>query len=136
VEVAPWRLALVLVMPYLAGLTDRQAAAAVRRCMDGPEALSLDWTDPGFDCTLVHECRDRLLTHAAAQRLLATLWSACKARGGLKARGTQRPDSPHVLAAVRTLHRGEGGLDARPHARKQLRAADPAWVPPHVPLDW
>jgi transposase len=34
VEVAPWRLALVVVMQYLEGLTDRQAADAVRRCMD------------------------------------------------------------------------------------------------------
>jgi transposase len=34
VEVAPWRLALVVVMPYITGLTDRQAADAVRRCMD------------------------------------------------------------------------------------------------------
>lgn len=34
VEVAPWRLALVMVRQYMAGLTDRQAADAVRRCMD------------------------------------------------------------------------------------------------------
>ena len=32
-EVAPWRLALVMVMQYLAGRTDRQAADAVRRCL-------------------------------------------------------------------------------------------------------
>jgi transposase len=41
VEVAPWRLALVLVMQDLEGLTDRQAAEAVRRCMDWQDALSL-----------------------------------------------------------------------------------------------
>jgi transposase len=34
VEVAPWRLALVVVMQYIEGLTDRQAADAVRRCID------------------------------------------------------------------------------------------------------
>src|SRR5918998_761605 len=34
VEVAPWRLAIVMVMQYLEGLTDRQAAEALRRCMD------------------------------------------------------------------------------------------------------
>jgi transposase len=33
-EVAPWRLALVMVMQYIEGLTDRQAADAVRRCID------------------------------------------------------------------------------------------------------
>ena len=105
VEVAPWRLALVLVMQYIEGLTDRQAADAVRRCMDWKYALSLDLTDPGFDFTLLHDFRDRLLTHEAAQRLLDTFLSACKGRGWLKARGTQRTDSTHVLAAVRTLHR-------------------------------
>jgi transposase len=40
--VAPWRFALVLVMQYIEGLTDRQAAGAVRRCMDWKYALSLD----------------------------------------------------------------------------------------------
>ena len=42
VEVAPWRLALVVVMPYIEGLTDRQAADAVCRCMDWQDALSLN----------------------------------------------------------------------------------------------
>ena len=46
VEVAPWRLALVMVMQYIEGLTDRQAADAVRRCMDWKYALSLDLHDP------------------------------------------------------------------------------------------
>jgi transposase len=63
VEVPPWRLALVVVMQYMEGRTDRQAADAVRRCMDGQYALSLDWHDPGFDFTLLHDFRERLLTH-------------------------------------------------------------------------
>ena len=49
------RLALVMVMQYIEGLTDRQAADAVRRCMDWKYALSLDLTDPGFDFTLLHD---------------------------------------------------------------------------------
>ena len=55
VEIAPWRLALVMVMQYIEGLTDRQAADAVRRCMDWKYALSLDLTDPGFDFTLLQQ---------------------------------------------------------------------------------
>jgi transposase len=70
VEVAPWRLALVLAMQYIEGLTDRQAADAVRRCMDWKYALSLDLHDPGFNFTLLHDFRDRLLAYDAAQRLL------------------------------------------------------------------
>jgi transposase len=66
VEVSPWRLALVVVMQYMEGLTDRQAADAVRRCMDWKYALSLDLHDPGFDCTLLHDFRERLLAHDAS----------------------------------------------------------------------
>ena len=120
VEVAPWRLALVMVMQYIEGLTDRQAADAVRRCMDWKYALSLELTDPGFDFTLLHDFRQRLLTHEAAQRLLDTFLTTCKARGWIKARGTQRTDSTHVLAAIRTLHRLECVLEAMHYALNQL----------------
>jgi transposase len=50
--------------------------------------------------------------------------------------GTQRTDSTHVLAAIRTLHRLECVLEARHDALNQLSAAEPAWVQQHVPLDW
>src|SRR5207245_6366348 len=79
VEVPPWRLALVVVMQYMEGLTDRQAADAVRRCMDWKYALSLDLHDPGFDFTLLHDFRERLLTHEAAQPLLDTFLTTCNA---------------------------------------------------------
>jgi transposase len=136
VEVAPWRLALVVVMQYMEGLTDRQAADAVRRCMDWKYALSLDLHDPGFDFTLLHDFRQRLLTHEAAQRLLDTFLSTCKARGWIKARGTQRTDSTHVLAAIRNLHRLECVLEAMHYALNQLSNADPTWVQQRVPLEW
>ena len=136
VEVAPWRLALVMVMQYLEGLTDRQAADAVRRCMDWKYALSLDLHDPGFDFTLLHDFRCRLLAHEGAQRLLDTFLSTCKARGWLKARGTQRTDSTHVLAAIRTLHRLECVLEAMHYALNQLSDVAPAWVRQQVPPAW
>jgi transposase len=136
VKVAPWRLALVVVMQYIEGLTDRQAADAVRRCMDWKYALSLDLSDPGFDFTLLHDFRCRVLTQEAGQRFLDTFLAACKARGWIKARGTQRTDSTHVLAAIRTLHRLECVLEAMHYALNQLSAAEPAWVQQHVPLDW
>ena len=78
VEVAPWRLALVVVMQYLEGLTDRQAAdaAALHRL---EICLSLDLHDPGFDFTLLHDFHNGF-THDAAQRLLDTFLTTCKAR--------------------------------------------------------
>src|ERR671914_2859069 len=136
VEVAPWRLALVTVMQYIEGLTDRQAADAVRRCMDWKYALSLELTDAGFHFTLLHDFRQRLLAHEAAQRLLDTFLSACKARGWIKARGTQRTDSTHVLAAIRTLHRLECVVEAMHDALNQLSDVAPAWVRQHVPPTW
>jgi transposase len=92
--------------------------------------------DPGFDCTLLHDFRQRLLAQEAGQRCLATFLATCKARGWIKARGTQRTDSTHILAAIRTLHRGECVLEAMHAALNQLSAADPLWVQQHVPLDW
>src|SRR5438094_943009 len=136
VEVAPWRLALVVVMQYIEGLTDRQAADAVRRCMDWKYALSLDLHDPGFDFTLLHDFRQRLLAQDAAQRLLDTFLTTCKARGWITARGTQRTDSTHVLAAIRTLHRLECVLEAMHAALNQLSKAAPAWVQQRVSQEW
>jgi transposase len=93
-------------------------------------------SDAGFDFTLLHDFRGRVLTHEAGQRFLDTFLTACKARGWIKARGTQRTDSTHVLAAIRTLHRLECVLEAMHHARNQLSDVAPAWVQQHVPLDW
>jgi transposase len=123
-------------MQYMEGRTDRQAADAVRRCMDWKYALSLDLHDPGFDFTLLHDFRERLLAHDAPQRLLDTFLTACKARGWIKTRGTQRTDSTHVLAAIRNLHRLECALTAMPHALNPLSEADAAWVRQWVPLEW
>ena len=50
---APWRLALVTVMQYVEGLTDRQAADAVRTRIDWKYAKRLDLTDTGFDFSLL-----------------------------------------------------------------------------------
>jgi transposase len=123
-------------MQSIEGLTDRQAADAVRRCMDWQDALSRDWHDPGFDFTLLHDFRERLLTHDASQRLLDTFLATCRARGWIKARGTQRTAATHVLAATRTLHRVACVLEAMHYALNQLRAAAPTWVQQHVALAW
>jgi transposase len=125
VEIAPWRLALVIVMQYIEGLTDRQAANAVRRCMDWKYPLSLELTDPGFNFTLLHDFRCRVLTHTGGQWFLDAFLAACKARGWIKARGTQRTDSTHVLAVIRTLHRLECVLEAMHAALNQLSRRSP-----------
>src|SRR5215813_1332451 len=82
-----------------------------------------------------HDFRERFVAHEAGQRFLDTFLATCKARGWIKARGTQRTDSTHVLAAIRTLHRLERVLETMHSGLNQLSAADPAWVQQHVPLD-
>jgi transposase len=84
----------------------------------------------------LHDFRCRVLTHEAGQRFLDTCLATCKARGWLKARGTQRTASPHVLAAIRTLHRLECVLEAMPWALNQLSDVVPTWVQHHVPPAW
>jgi transposase len=69
---APWRLALVTIMQYVEGLSDRQAAEAVRSRIDWKYTLNLELTDPGFDFTILCEFRARLLEGSAEQLLLDT----------------------------------------------------------------
>jgi transposase len=128
VELAPWRAALVLIMQHIEGLTDRQAADAVRRCIDWKYLLGLELTDRGFDFTLLHDFRDRILANAAEQQLLDTLLGALKARGLLQGGGTQRTDATHVLAAIRTLNRLECVGEAMRQALKVLAAVAPRWL--------
>jgi transposase len=56
---SPWRLALTTVLPCAEGLSDRQAADAVRSRIDWKYALSLELTDPGFDHTVLSEFQTR-----------------------------------------------------------------------------
>ncbi len=40
------------IMQFAEGLSDQQAADAVRACIDWKYALALDLTDPGFDASV------------------------------------------------------------------------------------
>ena len=50
---APWRLALVTIMQFTEGLSDRQAAHAVRARLDWKYALGLELEDRGFDFSVL-----------------------------------------------------------------------------------
>jgi transposase len=57
---APWRLVLVSILQFADGLSDRQAADAVRSRIDWKYVLRLDLADPGFDASVLSEFRARL----------------------------------------------------------------------------
>jgi transposase len=97
----------VTIVQFADNLSDRQAADAVRSRIDLKYLLSLDLTDPGFDHTVLSEFRQRLLGGEVDRLLLDPLLDRCRTLGLLKARGRQRTDSTHILAAVRGLNRLE-----------------------------
>ena len=133
---APWRLALVLVLQYAEGLSDRQAAEAVRSRIDWKYALSLDLTDPGFDASVLSEFRSRLVAGNAEHRLLEAMLERLQAAGLLKARGRQRTDSTHVLAAIRALNRLLSVGETLRQALNTLAVAAPDWLRAHLDPAW
>lgn len=133
---APWRLALVTVLQFVEGLSDRQAADAVRKRIDWKYALRLPLEDLGFDFSILCEFRGRLLAGGGEQLLFEALLEHAKARGWLKARGRQRTDSTHVLAAIQTLSRLECVAETLRHALNVLAATIPEWVQAQVPPEW
>jgi transposase len=133
---APWRLALVTVMQFAEGLSDRQTADAVRGRIDYKYALGLELTDPGFDHTVLSEFRARLVAGNSEQLLLDTMLTLFKERGWLKARGKQRTDSTHVLAKIRALNRVLCVGETLRHALNCLAMVAPDWLRAHSQPEW
>jgi transposase len=133
---APARLALATVLQCAEGLSDRQAADAVRSRIDWKYVLGLELTDPGFDHTVLSEFRTRLITGEAAHLLLDALLTLAHTQGLLKARGRQRTDSTHVNAAIRVLNRLKRVGEMLRAALNSLAVVAPAWVQALAPLEW
>jgi transposase len=132
----PARLALATVLQFAEGLSDRQAADAVRSRIDWKYVLGLELTDPGFDHTVLSEFRTRLVTGEAEALLLEALLTLAQAQGLLKARGRQRTDSTHVVGAIRVLNRLERVGETLRAALNSLAVVAPAWVQTLAPLEW
>jgi len=133
---APWRLLLVCLMQFAEGLSDQQAADAVRGRLDWKYLLSLELTDPGFDASVLCEFRQRLLEAGADQQVLQPLLDIALARGWIKPRGKQRTDSTHVLGAIRVLHRLETVGETMRATLNGLATVAGEWLRTHVPAEW
>ncbi|MFJ9847752.1 IS1182 family transposase, partial [Kitasatospora sp. NPDC101155] len=134
--VSPGALALVSVLQYAEGLTDRQAADQVRARMDWKFLLGLELDDPGFDFTVLSDFRARLIEHGMEEKVLDLILERIADLGLLRAGGRQRTDSTHVLAAVRTLNRMEFVGETLRAALEALAAAAPQWLSPLVTSEW
>lgn len=133
---SPARLALVTVLQFAEGLSDRQAAEAVRSRLDWKYLLGLELTDPGFDYSVLCEFRARLVERHAEALLFETLLTHFRERKLLKARGKQRTDATHVLAVVRGLNRLETVGETMRHALNVLAEVAPEWLLSQHEPEW
>jgi transposase len=132
----PWQLALVLVFQFAEGLSDEQAAEAVRSRIDWKYALSLELDDSGFDASVLSEFRSRLVAGNAEAKLLDIMLEHFKEAGYIKVRGRQRTDSTHVLAAVRNLNRLVLVGETMRHALNTLAVSAPDWLKTQIVPEW
>ncbi|MFF1908291.1 transposase [Kitasatospora sp. NPDC058218] len=129
--ISPAQLATVCVPQFLLGLSDRQAAEAVRCRIDFKYAMAMELDDPGFHHSVLADFRERLALDDRTDRLLDLALAHLKEAGLVRERTTQRTDSTHVLASVRDLTRLELVTEAvRAVLEEVARTAShlrPAW---------
>lgn len=133
---APWRLALVTVLQQGEGLSDRQAADAVRARIDWKYLLGLKIDDAGFDHSVLSEFRDRLISNSAEERILDKILGHCLQLKILKSGGKQRTDSTHVLACVRNLNRFELIGEVLRATLNEISGIEPEWLKGVAKEDW
>jgi len=124
----PWRLALVTILQFRENLSDRQASETVRARIDWKYLLGLELTDPGFDFSVLSEFRARLIEGEKEVILLDKLLERCQKLGLVKARGKQRTDATHVLAAIRFLNRLELVAETMRAALNELATVETDWL--------
>lgn len=133
---SPGKLALITVMQFAEGLSDRQTADAVRSRIDWKYVLGLELSDCGFDFSVLSEFRARLIAQGQESQLLDLMLSHFKQQKLLKSRGQQRTDSTHVLASIRKLNRLEVVGETLRHALNDLATVASAWLKLLVSQDW
>ncbi|KAB2588030.1 IS1182 family transposase [Streptomyces arboris] len=133
---SPAGLALVSVLQFVEGLTDRQAAEAVRARIDFKYALGLHLDDPGFDFSVLSEFRARLAGADGGRRVMDGVLVAARDKGLLKSAGRARTDSSHVLSSARQLCWLEQMTETLRAALNALAQAAPHWLSEIAEPDW
>ncbi|MGZ4432842.1 MAG: IS1182 family transposase [Trebonia sp.] len=125
---SPAMLAVVTVLQFAHDMTDREAAEAVETRLDWQYALGLPLDYEGFDFSVLSEFRARVAGHGLEEAALDALLAKLAAGGLVQARGKQRTDSTHVIAAARALHTIELAGESVRAALEALAAACPDWL--------
>jgi transposase len=134
--ISPALLGIVTVLQYAEGLSDRQAAEAVRSRIDWKYLMGVEITYAGFDFSILSEFRNRLIREEVSERLFEKPLAQLKSVGLVRERGRQRSDSTHVLAAIRTLNRLELVGETLRQALNHTAVDAPDWLKSWVPVEW
>jgi len=133
---SPARLNMVLIVQFAEGLTDRQIAEAVRSRIDLKYFLGLRLTDQGFDYSILSDYRARVIASGKEAQLLDDMLERFQGMKLLKARGKQRTDSTHVLAAIRVMNRLERVGETMRATLNVLATVAPDWLRDQIESDW
>ncbi len=123
------------IFQFAEGLSDRQAADAVRGRIDWKYALCLELEHPGFDASVLSEFRTRLIAAGAETVLFETLLTTLK-EAGLVSHGAVSAPIRRMLAAIQVLNRLELVGETLRHALNTLAVVAPDWLRSQVPADW
>jgi transposase len=134
--ISPAQLAMVTALQFTENLTGRQAADGVRGRLDWKYCLGLALEDEGFDSSVLSEFRSRLVAGNLEHAIFDVLLGRLKDLGLVKAGGTQRTDSTHVLGRIRDLNRLELAGEAVRAALEALAAAAPGWLATVIDDSW
>ncbi|MEU6974115.1 transposase [Kitasatospora aureofaciens] len=89
---------LLLVTVLQFGLSDRQAAQAVRTRIDWKYAIGAELTDTGLNYSVLSDFRSRLLEGGRSEDVFERVLQTAGARGLLNTRGQARTDSARCSA--------------------------------------
>ena len=133
----PWRLALVDHPPIRRrALRPPSGATPCAAASTGNMCCAWSSRTPGSMPRSSVNFARRLLAGAAESLLFDTLLTWCRDRQLVKARGRQRTDSTHILAAVRALNRIEVVGETLRHALNTLAVVAPEWLRAVSHPDW
>lgn len=133
---APWRMALVMLVQFVEGLSDRQAAEAVRSRIDWKYLLGLDLADSGFNVALLSQFSAQLTPTATAQHFLDALLTACQLSNlpnGTRRRSLTTDD---LVTEFQLVNRLDRLAETFREALRAVTIAAPDWIASHTPADW
>jgi transposase len=133
---APWRLVLVLLLQFAEGLSDRQAAEAVRGRLDWKYLLGLELADPGFNAALLSHFSTHLTPRAPEQHFLDAVLTACQTSHVPGAVRRRSLESKYLVTEARFINRLDRIAETFREALRAVTVAAPEWSNTWMPVDW